>query len=170
MTGLERNADVVRLATYAPLLAHKEAWQWNPDLIWFDNHTVVKTPNYYVQQLYSQYKGTNALNTSCSISDLSGSHGLYATSAIDKEKSQIIVKIVNSLPGSREITIDLADTQYTLSSPAEVITLQSDDLTAVNTFEAPESITPKKGAAALNGNRLRLTLKGQSFTVVVISI
>ncbi len=170
MTGLERNADVVRLATYAPLLAHKEAWQWNPDLIWFDNHNVVKTPNYYVQQLYAQYKGTNALQTSCNISDLRGSNGLYATSAIDKEKGLIIIKIVNSLPGSREVTVDLANTQYTLSSQAKVITLQSDDLTAVNTFEAPESITPKKGAAALNGNRLRITLKGQSFSVIVLSI
>ncbi len=37
MTGLERNADVVHLATYAPLFAHVDAWQWNPDLIWFDN-------------------------------------------------------------------------------------------------------------------------------------
>jgi alpha-L-arabinofuranosidase len=170
MTGLERNADVVRLATYAPLLAHKEAWQWNPDLIWFDNLSVVKTPNYYVQQLYAQYKGTNALQTSCNISDLRGSNGLYATSAIDKEKGRIIVKIVNSLPGSKEVTVDLTNTQYTLSSRAEVITLQSDDLTAVNTFEAPETIMPKKGAAALNGNRLRITLRGQSFSVIVLSI
>ncbi len=37
MTGLERNADVVQMATYAPLLAHKEGWQWRPDMIWFDN-------------------------------------------------------------------------------------------------------------------------------------
>jgi len=170
MTGLERTADVVRLATYAPLLAHKEAWQWNPDLIWFDNLSVVKTPNYYVQQLYAQYKGTNALQTSCNISDLRGSNGLYATSAIDKEKGRIIVKIVNSLPGSKEVTVDLTNTQYTLSSRAEVITLQSDDLTAVNTFEAPETIMPKKGAAALNGNRLRITLRGQSFSVIVLSI
>ena len=52
MTGFERNADVVNLCTYAPLFAHVDAWQWRPDLIWFDNTSVVKTPNYYVQQLY----------------------------------------------------------------------------------------------------------------------
>ena len=43
MTGLERNADIVRMATYAPLFAHVEGWQWRPDLIWFDNLNVVRS-------------------------------------------------------------------------------------------------------------------------------
>ena len=64
MTGLERNADIVRMATYAPLLAHIEGWQWRPDLIWFDNLSVMKTCSYYIQQLYATNKGTHAtLNT-----------------------------------------------------------------------------------------------------------
>jgi len=57
MTGLERNADVVVMAAYAPLLAHADAWQWTPNLIWFDNLRVVRTPNYYVQQLFSLNRG-----------------------------------------------------------------------------------------------------------------
>ncbi|MCF0204985.1 MAG: carbohydrate binding domain-containing protein, partial [Muribaculaceae bacterium] len=61
MTGLERNADVVHMATYAPLFAHVDGWQWRPDMIWFDNLGVVRTASYYVQQLYSHYKGTNVL-------------------------------------------------------------------------------------------------------------
>ena len=61
MTGLERNADIVHMATYAPLFAHVEGWQWRPDLIWFDNLNTMRTVSYYVQQLYSQYKGANAL-------------------------------------------------------------------------------------------------------------
>ncbi|HKZ38561.1 MAG TPA: alpha-L-arabinofuranosidase C-terminal domain-containing protein, partial [Chryseolinea sp.] len=47
MTGLERNADVVHMASYAPLFAHAEGWQWTPDLIWFDNLRSYGTPNYY---------------------------------------------------------------------------------------------------------------------------
>ena len=61
MTGLERNADVVYQATYAPLFAHVEGWQWRPDLIWFDNLSSVRSANYYVQQLYGENKGTNVL-------------------------------------------------------------------------------------------------------------
>lgn len=61
MTGMERNADVVHMATYAPLFAHAEGWQWRPDMIWFDNLRSVKTVSYYVQQLYSLNKGTHVL-------------------------------------------------------------------------------------------------------------
>ena len=61
MTGLERNADVVQLASYAPLFAHVDAWQWSPNLIWFDNLHSVGTPSYYVQQLFGQHKGTTVL-------------------------------------------------------------------------------------------------------------
>ena len=57
MTGLERNADVVRMASYAPLFAHIDGWQWTPNLIWTDNLRVHGTPNYYVQQLFMHNRG-----------------------------------------------------------------------------------------------------------------
>jgi len=57
MTGLERNSDVVVMSSYAPLFAHEEAWQWRPNLIWFDNLTTYATPEYYVQQLFSLNRG-----------------------------------------------------------------------------------------------------------------
>jgi alpha-L-arabinofuranosidase len=64
MTGLERNADVVRMASYAPLFAHVEGWQWTPNLIWADNLRVYGTPNYYVQQLFSRNRGDVVLPVS----------------------------------------------------------------------------------------------------------
>ena len=57
LTGLERNADVVRMASYAPLFANVDAWQWTPNLIWCDNLRVCGTPSYYVQQLFSRNRG-----------------------------------------------------------------------------------------------------------------
>jgi alpha-N-arabinofuranosidase len=57
MTGLERNAEVVRMASYAPLFANTEAWQWTPDLIWVDSLHTVPSVNYYVQQLYTKNRG-----------------------------------------------------------------------------------------------------------------
>ena len=57
MTGLERNADVVYMTSYAPLFAHTDAWQWAPDLIWYDNLQSYGTPSYYVQQLFSVNNG-----------------------------------------------------------------------------------------------------------------
>src|SRR5690606_29863418 len=64
MTGLERNADVVQLTSYAPLMAHTEAWQWTPDLIWFDNLSSYGTPNYYVQQIFATNRGSDLLKVS----------------------------------------------------------------------------------------------------------
>ena len=61
LTGLERNADVVRMASYAPLFANTEAWQWTPDLIWVDTLHVTPTPNYFVQQMFSCNRGDAVL-------------------------------------------------------------------------------------------------------------
>lgn len=61
MTGLERNSDVVVMSSYAPLFGHEQAWQWRPNLIWFDNLLAYATPNYYVQQLFSQHRGDTVL-------------------------------------------------------------------------------------------------------------
>ena len=55
MTGLERNADVVRMASYAPMFAKYGNTQWSAaDMIWFNNSDYVLTPNYYVQSLFSK--------------------------------------------------------------------------------------------------------------------
>ena len=60
MTGLERNADVVTMSSYAPLFGHVDAWQWTPNLIWFDNLRSYGTPNYYVQKMFSVNRGTES--------------------------------------------------------------------------------------------------------------
>ncbi|MEU4875357.1 alpha-L-arabinofuranosidase C-terminal domain-containing protein [Streptomyces sp. NPDC021608] len=52
MTGLERNADVVELASYAPLFANEDYVQWRPDLVWFNNHASWNSANYEVQKLF----------------------------------------------------------------------------------------------------------------------
>lgn len=67
MTGFENNADVVRLAAYAPLfnkVLTDGTYRWTPDCIWFDDETVWFTPNYYVQQMFARYIGDKLLETS----------------------------------------------------------------------------------------------------------
>ena len=98
MTGLERNADVVRMATYAPLFAHVEGWQWRPDLIWFDNLNVWKTCSYHVQALYGEFRGERVLPI---VAD-----GLYASSVMDGDK--IYVKVVNVSELPQEISLRFA--------------------------------------------------------------
>ena len=96
MTGPERNADVVRMSSYAPLLAHVEAWQWRPDLIWFDNLRTVATPNYFVQQLFSTNSGTTVVPALINNQVIEGQDSIYASSVLDKAKGDLILKLVNA--------------------------------------------------------------------------
>ncbi len=110
MTGLERNADIVHMATYAPLLAHVEGWQWRPDMIWFDNLSSVRTASYYVQQLYASYKGTNVLPLTMGkkpVTGADGQNGLFASAVFDKNKNEIFVKVVNTSDKVQPLTLEI---------------------------------------------------------------
>ncbi|KRF03606.1 alpha-L-arabinofuranosidase [Paenibacillus sp. Soil766] len=63
MTGLEKNAHAVGLACYAPTLCNVDYVNWKPDMIWFNNHEVFGTPNYYVQKLFMIHQGDQLLQT-----------------------------------------------------------------------------------------------------------
>ncbi|HEX8277221.1 MAG TPA: alpha-L-arabinofuranosidase C-terminal domain-containing protein, partial [Segetibacter sp.] len=79
MTGMERNAAVVHMASYAPLFAHVDGWQWTPDLIWVDNLRSYGTPNYHVQKLFSNYKGTDVVPVLKNNEVIAGKDSLYAS-------------------------------------------------------------------------------------------
>ncbi|MBR1537562.1 MAG: hypothetical protein IJ630_11555 [Treponema sp.] len=64
MTSIERNGDVIEIASYAPLFARDGFVQWQPDAIWFDNSQVYGTPNYYVQQMFMTHKSDYTVKTS----------------------------------------------------------------------------------------------------------
>ncbi|WP_298454643.1 alpha-L-arabinofuranosidase C-terminal domain-containing protein [uncultured Cellulomonas sp.] len=70
MTGIERNSDLVELASYAPLLANEDYIQWSPDAIWFDNDEVWGTPNYYVQQLFANNRGDQTVPSDFDLPDV----------------------------------------------------------------------------------------------------
>lgn len=169
MTGLERNADVVRLATYAPLFAHVDGWQWNPDLIWFDNLRSVRTPNWYVQSLYAQYAGTDVLPAQSNGKPLTGQEGLYASAVKDAKANNLIIKIVNKDPMAKTLTIKLKDFKQA-TSDVTLIRLQSDDLRAQNTLERPDVVKPEEKAMELVGNAFDFVAMGQSFSLLVINL
>ncbi|ELP61827.1 alpha-L-arabinofuranosidase C-terminal domain-containing protein [Streptomyces turgidiscabies] len=88
MTGLERNADVVKLASYAPLLSNEDYVQWRPDMIWFNNHASWGSPSYEVQKLFMNNVGdrvvpTTATGTPSVSGPITGAVGLstWATTA-----------------------------------------------------------------------------------------
>jgi len=165
MTGFERNADVVWMATYAPLFAHVDAWQWRPDLIWFDNLNSVRSVNYYVQQLYGTYAGTNVLSIQENGKNITGEGGLYATACLDKNKGQYIVKIANTSTQAQKITLNFKGLKGI--SKASVITLHSDDDMAVNTLQEPNKVVPQTKDIAVSGSTLDTEVGARTFAVYV---
>ena len=147
MTGIERNADVVYMATYAPLLAHVEGWQWRPDLVWFDNLNVMRSCSYYVQQLYATNKGTHVLPITMDSKAVAGKEGqrqLYASVVKDVEKKQYIVKVANLSYYSQEINIafDKLPRKQKLGADITCTSLHSDSNIAENTIDNPDQIVP----------------------------
>lgn len=169
MTGIERNADVVQMATYAPLFAHVEGWQWRPDLIWYDNLRSVRSCSYYVQQLYSTYKGTNVvplLEEGKPVAGNEGQDGLFASAVIDKEKKQVIVKVVNTTrePRHIDVTFKGLKKKQTLAD-GEHIVFHSDDPDLDNTLRNPAAVLPRTFRQPIEGNVLHAHLAPASFCV-----
>ena len=172
MTNIERNADIVHMATYAPLFAHVEGWQWRPDMIWFDNMTSFRTCSYYVQQLYSTYKGTNALKMTMdgkNITGADGQNGLFASAVLDKENNQYIVKVINVSETAQPLNIKFEGMKKNEKlSSGLVIKLQTDDVLKENSIENPNLITPKESAIEVGEKELNTIIEPQTFAVYIL--
>lgn len=167
MTGLERNADVVHMASYAPLFAHIDAWQWAPDMIWVDNLKSYGTPDYHVQKLFSTNKGTDVVSATLDGKNITGQDGLYASSVIDKTSKLLIIKITNTTGKSQAIDFDL-DGKTKLKAKGTIDELANSNLGQINTFENSEAVSPKIATVNLKGKKLNLNLKPYSFNVIKI--
>lgn len=169
MTGLERNADVVHMASYAPLFGHVDAWQWRPDLIWFDNLHSVGTPNYYVQKLFSTNAGTNAVPALIDNMPVTGQDSLYASACIDAKTSEIVVKLANV--SGKTMSINLAPEGKKLASAEIAMQILSNKNTSVyNKVGKPEVIAPIERKQNFKGKKIVLSIDPYSLTVVRIPV
>ncbi|MBV9764258.1 MAG: hypothetical protein JOZ48_05375 [Acidobacteriaceae bacterium] len=163
MTGLDRNADVVRMASYAPLFAHVEAWQWTPDAIWFDNLRSYGTPNYYVQKVFANNVGTRIVPVTPQAKD-----GLYTSASLDEGTHELIVKAINVAADSRTAQIDLG--RLNVSGTAKVTTLASPDLKAANGFDHPTNVAPTYSSIEIKSGTIPVSLPAYSVTVYRFAI
>ena len=169
MTGLERNAAVVNMASYAPLFAHADGWQWTPDLIWVDNLNVYGTPSYYVQKLYSLNKGTNVISILADNKVISGQDSVYASAVVDQATKEMIVKVINVSNEEKAYAINVQGGKK-LAGKGSLTILNSANLDAENSFENAINITPKENKLSVKGNHIPLRLKPYSFTIVRVGL
>ena len=174
MTGLERNADIVHMATYAPLFAHVEGWQWRPDLIWYDNLRSVRSVSYYVQQLYGLYKGTHVLSLTMdkrAVTGAEGQDGLFASAVVDKDKNQYIVKVANTSDKAQSIqlTFDGMKKKAALTA-GRCIKLASPDPDKDNSLDAPSAIVPQESALTVEAQGARVEIEPNTFAVYIFEL
>jgi len=160
MTGLERNADVVYMSAYAPLFAHAEGWQWDPDLIWFDNLSSVRTPSYYVQQMYAWNAGTRVLPLLEDGAPVVGADGLYATACFDAPTGDYIVKIINAGDSDKHVSVTFRGVS-SLGNGTLTSLHAADD--AFNSLEDKEAVVPVITTVRAASNVLDVTVPASTF-------
>jgi len=165
LTGLERNADVVRMASYAPLFANTEAWQWTPDLIWVDSLNVTRTPNYFVQQMFSCNRGDEVLPLE--ISGVENTNSIYASAVKDEVAGEIILKLVNAGAQPCRLKIQVAGGKKK-SGDAVFAVLAAAELSAENPAGKPLKVVPQNGVVPLNRGGLEHLFPARSLTVIRI--
>lgn len=174
MTNIERNADIVHMATYAPLFAHVEGWQWRPDMIWFDNHSSVKTCSYYVQQLYSHNMGTNTATLTMNKKPVAGNddqNGLFASAVFDSKDGSYIIKVANVGTEAQDVVVNFKGlkkgkklTKCTLTS------LHSDNPIADNTVGNTDVVLPKTETVEVSGQALNVKVPAATFCVYRVNV
>lgn len=166
MTGLERNADVVHLTAYAPLMAHEEGWQWAPDLIWFNNLEAYRTPNYYVQKLFSNNAGTDLLKITENGKPLIGQKELFVSAVKDEKTNELIIKAVNTSAVNQTIVVTLKAGAF--NGTGKIMKLSHPDLTTTNTFESPNNIDIATTNIETKDGKIQFELTAQSFYIITI--
>jgi alpha-N-arabinofuranosidase len=162
MTGLERNGDVVHMASYAPLFAHEHGWQWRPDLIWTDNLRSYGTPNYYVQKLFANHAGDRTVPLRL---DAPAAARLYASATFDTRARETILKVVNGGGTPANLRLDFAGADR-IGSHASVFTLTSGSLLDENSFAQPRKVAPQEAKWRVPGPQFIYPFPANSLTVM----
>lgn len=154
MTGFERNADVVVLASYAPLFAMENHTQWRPDMIFVNNHEVMLTPSYYVQAMFAQNVPDYTL-----LFEREDDNDVYMS--VGYKNGEYILKVANR-GGKKDVVLNLPEKV----SQIEEITLTGNSLGDVNTMEDKFRVAPKSLTRPVGGSsEVNLTVPPISFNV-----
>ncbi|MCR4612529.1 MAG: carbohydrate binding domain-containing protein [Bacteroidaceae bacterium] len=166
LTGVERNADVVHMATYAPLFAHVDGWQWRPDMIWYDNLRSVRTCSWHVQSLYANNKGDNVLSLTMNKKPVAGNDdqdGLFASAVYEKATNTVIVKVVNVGDKAQEVTLNLQGMKG--SHEATCTLFSASNLDGENTLDQPNAYLPTTQNVTVTAPAYTASVPAKSFAM-----
>lgn len=173
LTNVERNADVVVMSSYAPLLAKDGHHNWNPDLIYFNNTQINPTPNYYVQRAFGQNGGDEYIFSDVKVeytakNNRNSEYGNIAeridkSVVRDSKTGDIVIKLVSLLPKESKMTVDLgSEVDLTGYGKTADVTVMAAEKMNASQWDTNESKTMAVG------NKMEVDLPAFSFTVIRI--
>ncbi|MBP7510231.1 MAG: alpha-L-arabinofuranosidase, partial [Prolixibacteraceae bacterium] len=163
LTSLERNGDVVHMASYAPLLAKKNFTQWKTDMIFFDNVNLCPTPNYFVQKMFMNNQGD--LYFEKIITKDTKDSTLAASCVVDTSTGDIILKMVNAGNEGKNMKVDLS--RFVKFNPIAEMTLLKGSADAENTFENKQNVKPETSVFNID-KKFNYSAPAMSLTVIRI--
>jgi len=164
MTGLERNSDIIVMASYAPLLTNVNpgGLQWDTDLIGYNAEKSYGSPSYYAQVLFAQYLGSETLASSL---DNGGPKFFYSITR-DAAKKKLYLKLVNA--ASTPQAVDVKFTGAAVAAAGKLVTLSAHDTQATNSITEPTKIVPVESTVQTSGGMLRHTMPPYSIQVIAL--
>ncbi len=163
MTGMERNSDIVVMASYAPLLVNVDpgGMQWETDLIGYNAMKSYGSPSYYAQVMFASYLGDHTLGVGVERREAQSSS---TRSPENTAKKQLYLKLVNASSTPQSVEIDLTGAK--LAKTAKLVSLSAHDTQATNTIDDPEHVVPVESTLNDVSNHVRHTLPGYSIQVI----
>lgn len=165
LTGIERNCDVVVLASYAPLFAREGYAQWAPNMIWFNDATCYATPSYYVQQLFAQNQGTVMLDLCGQEKELANQQ-LFVSASIHETTNELILKLVNNSDQEQSVCLNLGDGLKTGDGKMTVLT--GSEKSAYNNIQQPQNVHLSQ--QAVSAGQTEFALSANSVSVVRVPL
>jgi alpha-L-arabinofuranosidase len=159
MTSIERNSDIVKMASYASTFAKINANSTDTNMVWFDSQDIVLTPNYYTQMLFSNNVGTKYVNTEFS------NDSIYQSVTVDEDKQAVYVKLVNS-GSAQNITVNLDG--FDNVNYASVQAISNGYKSASNELNK-QRIAPTDENIDISSNSFTVNVKANSVNVIRVT-
>ncbi|MDE6472236.1 MAG: hypothetical protein K2L52_04345 [Clostridia bacterium] len=156
LTALERNGDVVKMASYAPTFAKINAQCWDINMIWFDSQNIVLTPNYFNQMLFANNTGSRYIDTGIT------AKGIYSSASVDEETQTLYVKLVNVNASAMDVSLSFDGFGKLNASSMQYMSGERASYNGPNMT----TIVPKQVNCNIDGSNVTTRIDGQSINII----
>lgn len=170
LTGLERNSDLVIMASYAPLFTNVNpgGLQWAPDLIGYNALSSYGSPSYWAQVMFASHLGTEVVPATFTNAGPHTNPRLFASATRDAQRHKLFIKVVNANSTPQPLAIDITGGGK-LASRATLTTLSGKTPNATNSITDPRAVVPVETTITVSGSRFTHTFAPWSVNVLELN-